>query len=312
MRGYAIGVDVGGTTVKLGLFRTTGELLKKWEIVTRKEQGGEQILPDIAASIRERLKNKEISMADIEGVGIGVPGAVQNQSIVDRCVNLGWGVVPVRDQLSALLDNCKVLVGNDANVAALGELWKGGGKGAGSMVMVTLGTGIGGGIILNGQILNGAFGAAGEIGHICVDDSETAVCGCGKKGHLEQYASANGIARVAAKTLRETEEESSLRALDRVTAKDVFDAAKAGDAVALRIVDHTGYMLGKALAGVACVFDPEVFVIGGGVSKAGPMVTDVIRKYFVRFAFHASEGARFELAQLGNDAGIFGAVRMLL
>ena len=309
---FCFGVVLGGTTVKMGFFKADGTLVDKWEIPTRTADGGEAILPDIAASIRERLKNKEISMADIEGVGIGVPGAVQNQSIVDRCVNLGWGVVPVRDQLSALLDNCKVLVGNDANVAALGELWKGGGKGAGSMVMVTLGTGIGGGIILNGQILNGAFGAAGEIGHICVDDSETAVCGCGKKGHLEQYASANGIARVAAKTLRETEEESSLRALDRVTAKDVFDAAKAGDAVALRIVDHTGYMLGKALAGVACVFDPEVFVIGGGVSKAGPMVTDVIRKYFVRFAFHASEGARFELAQLGNDAGIFGAVRMLL
>lgn len=312
MRPYAFGVDVGGTTVKMGFFHTSGELLEKWELPTRTENGGEQILPDIAASVREMLKKRNLSMEDVEGIGIGVPGAVRENSVVDRCVNLGWGVVPVRDILSSLLDGCRVMVGNDANVAALGEIWKGGGEGARSMVMVTLGTGIGGGIILDGKILNGAFGAAGEIGHICINEEEDAVCGCGKKGHLEQYASANGIAKTARKMLDETTEESSLRALKKVTSKDVFDAAKRQDKVAVQIVERVGQILGKALAAVACVVDPEVFVIGGGVSKAGAMVTDVIRKYFVKYAFHASEGARFELARLGNDAGIYGAVRMLM
>lgn len=313
MKPYAVGVDVGGTTVKIGIFRTSGDLLLKWEIVTDKKDGGRNILPDIADSIKSMLSNKGIGLDEIQGVGIGIPGAILNRSIVNRAVNLGWDVVPVKDQLEQLFDGkINVLVGNDANVAALGEMWQGGGKGFKDIVMVTLGTGVGGGIIINEQILDGTFGAAGEIGHMPVNPQETRVCGCGKKGHLEQYASATGIANTAKAVVSSTKEETELKGLDSITAKDVFDAAKRGDKVALEIVDYTAEILGRGLAMVAAVVDPQAFVIGGGVSKAGPILTDSIQKYYRKYAFHASEDTKFVLATLGNDAGIFGAVRMVL
>ena len=313
MKPYAVGVDVGGTTVKIGIFRTSGDLLLKWEIVTDKKDGGRNILPDIADSIKSMLSNKGIGLDEIQGVGIGIPGAILNRSIVNRAVNLGWDVVPVKDQLEQLFDGkITVLVGNDANVAALGEMWQGGGKGFKDIVMVTLGTGVGGGIIINEQILDGTFGAAGEIGHMPVNPQETRVCGCGKKGHLEQYASATGIANTAKAVVASTKEETELKGLDSITAKDVFDAAKRGDKVALEIVDYTAEILGRGLAMVAAVVDPQAFVIGGGVSKAGPILTDSIQKYYRKYAFHASEDTKFVLATLGNDAGIYGAVRMVL
>lgn len=313
MKPYAVGVDVGGTTVKIGIFRTSGDLLLKWEIVTDKKDGGRNILPDIANSIKSMLSNKGIGLDEIQGVGIGIPGAILNRSIVNRAVNLGWDVVPVKDQLELLFDGkINVLVGNDANVAALGEMWQGGGKGFKDIVMVTLGTGVGGGIIINEQILDGTFGAAGEIGHMPVNPQETRVCGCGKKGHLEQYASATGIANTAKAVVSSTKEDTELKGLDSITAKDVFDAAKRGDKVALGIVDYTAEILGRGLAMVAAVVDPQAFVIGGGVSKAGPILTDSIQKYYRKYAFHASEDTKFVLATLGNDAGIYGAVRMVL
>ena len=313
MKSYAVGVDVGGTTVKIGIFRTSGDLLLKWEIVTDKKDGGRNILPDIADSIKSMLSNKGISLDEIQGVGIGIPGAILNRSIVNRAVNLGWDVVPVKDQLEQVFDGkINVLVGNDANVAALGEMWQGGGKGFKDIVMVTLGTGVGGGIIINEQILDGTFGAAGEIGHMPVNPQETRVCGCGKKGHLEQYASATGIANTAKAVVSSTKEDTELKGLDSITAKDVFDAAKRGDKVALEIVDYTAEILGRGLAMVAAVVDPQAFVIGGGVSKAGPILTDSIQKYYRKYAFHASEDTKFVLATLGNDAGIYGAVRMVL
>lgn len=313
MKPYAVGVDVGGTTVKIGIFRTSGDLLLKWEIVTDKKDGGRNILPDIANSIKSMLSNKGIGLDEIQGVGIGIPGAILNRSIVNRAVNLGWDVVPVKDQLEQLFDGkINVLVGNDANVAALGEMWQGGGKGFKDIVMVTLGTGVGGGIIINEQILDGTFGAAGEIGHMPVNPQETRVCGCGKKGHLEQYASATGIANTAKAVVSSTKEDTELKGLDSITAKDVFDAAKRGDKVALGIVDYTAEILGRGLAMVAAVVDPQAFVIGGGVSKAGPILTDSIQKYYRKYAFHASEDTKFVLATLGNDAGIYGAVRMVL
>ena len=313
MKSYAVGVYVGGTTVKIGIFRTSGDLLLKWEIVTDKKDGGRNILPDIADSIKSMLSNKGISLDEIQGVGIGIPGAILNRSIVNRAVNLGWDVVPVKDQLEQVFDGkINVLVGNDANVAALGEMWQGGGKGFKDIVMVTLGTGVGGGIIINEQILDGTFGAAGEIGHMPVNPQETRVCGCGKKGHLEQYASATGIANTAKAVVSSTKEETELKGLDSITAKDVFDAAKRGDKVALEIVDYTAEILGRGLAMVAAVVDPQAFVIGGGVSKAGPILTDSIQKYYRKYAFHASEDTKFVLATLGNDAGIYGAVRMVL
>jgi glucokinase len=267
MAKYVFGVDVGGTTVKMGLFTVEGELLDKWEIKTRTEDGGKNVLPDIADSIKEVIESKKLAKEDVEGVGIGVPGPVKEDGTVLKCVNLGWGILNVEDELEKLV-GYPVKAGNDANVAALGEMWQGGGKGHSNLVMVTLGTGVGGGIILNGKMLFGVNGAGGEIGHICVDDSETETCGCGNKGCLEQYTSATGVVRLAGRAMAASDKKSTLRELEAVTAKDVFDAAKAGDELALEIVDTQARILGRALAQIACVVDPEIFVIGGGVSNA--------------------------------------------
>ena len=311
MKAYGFGVDIGGTTVKLGLFRTNGELLDKWEIPTRKEDGGSQILPDVAASIKAKLEEKGIDGADVQGIGVGVPGPVTPEGVVRKCVNLGWGVFNVEEKLSELT-GYPVKAGNDANVAALGEMWQGAGKGANSLVMVTLGTGIGGGVIIDGHIVAGATGAGGEIGHLPVNDEETLVCGCGKKGCLEQYASATGVVTLTKRALEASDEPSSLRELTELTAKDTFDAAKAGDALALEVLEQFGQILGKGLATIACVVNPEMFVIGGGVSKAGKIITDVVEKYYIPYTFHACREAQFKMAELGNDAGIYGCVKMIL
>lgn len=312
MKQYAFGIDIGGTTVKCGFFKNDGTFVEKWEIPTRKDNGGDLILPDIADAIRERLEKHGVSMDDVEGIGVGVPGPVLDDGVVNGCVNLGWGVFNVAEKLSALLGGIRVVAGNDANVAALGEQWHGGGKGFKNVVMVTLGTGVGGGIIIGGRILPGGHGAAGEIGHMQMRKNETAVCGCGKKGCLEQYASATGIVRLAKLALADTTKPSSLRSLAEVTSKDIFDAAKTGDAMALKLVDTLGEMLGSALAHITAVVDPDVIVIGGGVSKAGQILLDAIVKHYRPAAFHACRDTEFKLAVLGNDAGMYGAVRMVL
>lgn len=311
MKNYGFGVDIGGTTVKLGLFRTDGELLDKWEIPTRKDNGGAQILPDVAASIQAKLQEKGIDRADVQGVGVGVPGPVTPDGTVQRCVNLGWNVFNVEETLSELT-GYPVRAGNDANVAALGEMWQGAGKGAKNIVMVTLGTGVGGGVIVDGHIVAGASGAGGEIGHITVNEEETLVCGCGKKGCLEQYASATGVVTLTKRALAASDAPSSLRELSEITAKDTFDAAKAGDKLALEVLEQFGSVLGKGLANIACVVNPETFVIGGGVSKAGTIILDVVEKYYTPYTFHACQSAKFKLAELGNDAGIYGCVQMIL
>lgn len=311
MKTYGFGVDIGGTTVKLGLFRTDGTLLDKWEIPTRTENDGAHILPDVAEAIKGKIAEKAIDPSDVQGVGVGVPGPVTPEGIVRKCVNLGWGVFNVEDMLSELT-GYPVKAGNDANVAALGEMWQGAGKGSENIVMVTLGTGVGGGVIIGGHVVAGATGAGGEIGHIPVNAQETETCGCGKTGCLEQYASATGVVRLTKRALAASDQPSSLRSLTEVTAKDTFDAAKAGDALALEVIEQFGEILGRALAAIACVINPEVFVIGGGVSKAGTIITDVVAKYYVPNAFHACREAQFKLAELGNDAGIYGCVRMIL
>lgn len=311
MKTYGFGVDIGGTTVKLGLFRTDGTLLDKWEIPTRTENDGAHILPDVAEAIKGKIAEKAIDPSDVQGIGVGVPGPVTPEGIVRKCVNLGWGVFNVEDTLSELT-GYPVKAGNDANVAALGEMWQGAGKGSENIVMVTLGTGVGGGVIIGGHVVAGATGAGGEIGHIPVNAQETETCGCGKTGCLEQYASATGVVRLTKRALAASDQPSSLRSLTKVTAKDTFDAAKAGDALALEVIEQFGEILGRALAAIACVINPEVFVIGGGVSKAGTIITDVVAKYYVPNAFHACREAQFKLAELGNDAGIYGCVRMIL
>lgn len=311
MSKYAFGVDIGGTTVKLGLFDKNGSLLDKWEIPTVKDNGGEAILPDIAGSICGKMQEKSILPEEVVGVGVGAPGAVDDEGVmVNGAVNLGWGVFNLSKTLSEAL-NIPVKSANDANVAAYGEMWQGGGKGYQNLVAVTLGTGVGGGIIVNGRILNGAVGGAGEIGHIHIEDNEPEQCGCKNRGCLEQYASATGVVRLAGRRLEKDNAPSILRG-ERLTAKAVFDAVKAGDAVAIEIAEQFGDYLGKGLAAVADVVNPEVFVIGGGVSKAGEILLDYIEPAFQKYVFSACRGARFTLATLGNDAGIYGAAGLIL
>ncbi len=307
-----VGVDVGGTTVKLGLFEIDGTVLDKWEVVTRKEDGGKSIIPDIAASINAKLEEKGIDKADFVGAGMGVPGPVMDNGFVEKCVNLGWEKVNPAEELSALLGGAVVKVGNDANVAALGEMWQGGGKGYTSLAAITLGTGVGAGIILDQQIVNGSKGMGGEVGHITVNLSEPDKCGCGAKGCLEQYASATGIVKEAKRALAKTEEASVLRDIDNFSCKDVLDAAKAGDAVATAVVDGCMKYLALVMQQVSYVCDPQIFVIGGGVSKAGQYIIDVIRRHYNSLAILKEEKADIALATLGNDAGIFGAARMIL
>lgn len=307
---YVFGVDIGGTTVKLGFFDTEGNILEKWEIPTRKDLGGKYILPDIAESITDKLMEKGITKEEVVGVGVGVPGPVDADGVVFKAVNLGWDIFSVSNTLGDLI-NLPVKAGNDANVAALGEMWKGGGKGHDDLVAVTLGTGVGGGIIVQGKLLAGATGAGGEIGHIHVEDNEEDRCGCGKKGCLEQYGSATGIVRIANRVLAATDEASVLRE-GELTAKAVCDAAKAKDAVAIKVMEQFGEYLGRGLAAIACVVNPEVFVIGGGVSKAGEMLFDYIRPHYEKYVFHGSKNTKFALATLGNDAGIVGAARLVL
>lgn len=306
MATYYIGVDVGGTTIKMGLFSDTGELLEKWEIPTRLDNHGENILPDVVESMEQKRAERG---GNIRGIGVGIPGPVTDDGVVLKCANLGWDVFSVKNTLAGLTGVGNVKVGNDANIAALGEMWKGGGRGYDSIVMVTLGTGVGGGIIHKGKILTGSRGAGGEIGHMKVEMEETETCGCGCHGCLEQYASATGVVRLAKKYMRE---DSCLAGKRQITAKMVFDGAKAGDEYCLEIVEKFGRYLGVALSNVAHVADPEAFVIGGGVSKAGQIILDVVQKYYDENSMYALKNKDFHLAELGNDAGIYGAVRMVL
>ena len=307
---YGFGIDVGGTTVKLAWFSEAGQLLHKWEIPTVTADGGKQILPDIAAAVKGYLEENNIPAEQVIGIGLGVPGPVDNAGFVNECTNLGWGVFNVTKELSDLT-GLPVRAGNDANLAALGESWLGGGKGCRNMVIATLGTGVGGGIIIDGKPFNGFRGAAGEIGHITINPAETEPCGCGKCGCVEQYCSATGVVRLAKKQLAKTDEPSILRGKE-LDAKAIFDAGKANDPVALEILEQVYDYMGQFLAGVCCVVDPELVVLGGGVSKAGQPLLDGTQRYFDRYIFHASQQTRFALASLGNDAGAYGAFKLVL
>ena len=306
---YCFGADVGGTTVKLGLFNEAGIVIDKWEIPTRSKEN--KILEDVAEAVLSKMEEKQITKEQVLGIGLGVPGPVSRDGVVNKAVNLGWNdKVPVSQILSDLT-GLKVEAGNDANVAALGEMWKGGGEGASNVVMFTLGTGVGGGIIINGSIVTGYHGAGGEVGHLHVEDDEKDCCGCGNQGCLEQYASATGVVRVAKKILVSCDTPSVLRK-DDLTAKDVFDAVKAGDEVAKQVATQFGKYLGGAIANVCAVVDPEVIVIGGGVSKAGEVLLDYIKEGFQAHVFHGCAGVQFALATLGNDAGIYGGAKLVL
>ena len=256
MKKYGFGVDVGGTTIKMGFFTMEGELLEKWEIRTNKDHNGESILADISREIDGKLSERGIAKEEVQGIGLGVPGPVKADGTVVKCINVGWGIFNVEEELSRLT-GLPVKAGNDANLAALGEMWKGGGNGCKNLLLVTLGTGVGGGIVIEGKMLSGSNGAGGEIGHIIVDETETVVCNCGKRGCLEQYASANGILRVTKKRLAESDRETSLRGKENLSTKDIFDEAKKGDVFALEQVEYMGKMLGTAIANAACIVNPE-------------------------------------------------------
>ena len=311
MSKYCLGVDIGGTSVKLGVFSEEGQLIDKWEIPTRREEKGKYVLEDIAASIHQKLAQMQVEKEDIIGVGIGVPGPITKDGTVLKCANLGWDVFNVGKEATRLL-GITTKVGNDANVAALGEMWQGGGKGYRNLVTVTLGTGVGGGVILDGEILPGSTGAAGEIGHLLVNYEEQDTCGCGKTGCLEQYASATGIVKEGKRLLEKSDQPSKLRTVEALTAKAIFDCAIEGDALANELVDSLGRYLGIALSHVAGVVDPEVFVIGGGVSRAGQILIDVIEKHYNQNVMFALKGKEFKLATLGNDAGIYGCAKLAL
>ena len=283
---YLYGIDIGGTTVKMGLFGEDGTLKEKWEIKTRTEENGKNILPDIAQAVNDHSKANGFDKEDVIGLGVGVPGAVLEFSKVNECVNLGWGSVDVAGELSKLT-GCKVKATNDANAAALGEIWMGAAADYNSAVMITLGTGVGGGIIVH-------------------------VCNCGKTGCLELYASATGIVYETKKALKDFKEATTLRDLDEVTAKDIFDAAKEGDTFAKERVDDLGQKLALAAGNIALMVDPEVFVIGGGVSRAGQILLDAVNAHFKKYTFGKAQETGFVLATLGNDAGIYGAASLML
>ena len=308
---YGFGVDLGGTTVKIALFNEAGDLLDKWEIPTDVSDNGCRILKDISDAIHAYLQRSNIAYDQVIGVGIGVPGAVLPNGTVNKCINLGWGKFDITGEFQKLV-GFPVRAGNDANVAALGEFWKGGGRGTRSMVMITLGTGVGGGIVLDGKLLCGEHGAGGEIGHLVLNRHETERCNCGKYGCVEQYCSATGIVRLAKKALGASELDSPLREIETLTCKDIFDAGKEGDAVALEILERVYGYLGQLVGLVCSTLDPQAVVIGGGVSKAGEVLLEGIRSHYRTYTFHAATDEEFRLASLGNDAGACGAFKLAL
>ena len=308
---YGFGIDLGGTTVKIAYFDETGNMLDKWEIPTVTANNGAQILPDIAASIRGYMDAHQIADTSVLGLGIGVPGPVNSKGIVNKCINLGWGVFNIAEELTKLT-GFPVKAGNDANVAALGEFWKGGGMGCNNVVFITLGTGVGGGIVIEGNLLHGAHGSGAELGHMVINRNETVPCNCGKYGCVEQYCSATGIVRMAKNYLSANAVSSSLNAVENLTCKDIFDAAKAGDEAAGAILEQVYALLGEFLGNVCSVVNPEMVVIGGGVSKAGQVLIDGGVPHFKKYVFHAASKVDFALASLGNDAGAYGAFKLAL
>jgi len=285
------GIDVGGTAVKIGRFN--GEtLLERFEFPTDVSDGGRRILSNIAAALRKP--------GDAAGAGLGVPGPVLPDGTVNRCVNLGWGVCnPARDL--AMLTGLPVRACNDADAAALGEQWLGAGRGFADILLVTLGTGVGSGCVTGGKLLFGGHGAAGELGHLCMNPDETRLCSCGNRGCLEQYVGAPGITVLA--------KESGM---GEITAREIFARAERGDKTALFVVDRVCNVLGRGIASACAVLDPEAVVLGGGVSGAGELLRAGVEKYFQKYAFHACRDTKILLAELGGDAGIYGCARLAM
>lgn len=310
---WLVGVDLGGTTTKLAFISVYGEVLHKWEIPTDVSNEGKNITLNIAKSIDQKLEEQGHSKSEVIGIGMGAPGPVDLSSgIIFEAVNLGWREpYPLKDLLE-VETSLPAVIDNDANCAALGEMWKGAGNGAKDLVCVTLGTGVGGGVIANGDIVHGVSGAAGEIGHITSMAEGGAPCNCGKTGCLETIASATGIVRLAQEILNKGAAQGELAAIYKetgiVTAKDVFDAASRGDKAALLVINTVALHLGIALANIANTLNPEKIVLGGGVSKAGDVLLNPVKEQFLRNSFpRVAQSTEISIATLGNDAGVIGA-----
>ncbi|MGG3913431.1 ROK family glucokinase [Rossellomorea vietnamensis] len=310
---WLVGVDLGGTTTKIAFLSKYGELLHKWEIPTDKTENGKNIIVNIAKAIDQKLEELDQSRDKLVGIGMGAPGPVDTaKGIIYEAVNLGWeNNTPLKDLLE-VETGLHAVIDNDANCAALGEMWKGAGDGAKDIVCVTLGTGVGGGVITNGDIVHGVKGAGGEIGHITVVPEGGYQCNCGKTGCLETVASATGVVRLANEKLDATEQESTLRALrdshGSISAKDIFDAARDQDGLALAVIDQLAFYLGLSLANLGNGLNPEKIVIGGGVSKAGDILLQPVVKFFKQFSFPTVRtSTHLSIATLGNDAGVIGA-----
>ena len=298
MKEVCFGVDIGGTTVKLGLVSREGDLLDKREFPTFRDV--EATFDDIAGHMRQVLD--AFPGCICVGAGVGVPGPVVEQSKVIHCANLGWRDVNIAQELSGRAD-VPVRVANDANLAALGESWQGAGKGCRNLVLFTIGTGVGGGVICDGRIVAGATGGGGEVGHMTVPFHPDWQCCCGRNGCLETTASATGIIRAA-------KQFPPFKEMEKVTAKDVYDAAAAGDENARAVVKEAADALGYAAAVVSCIVNPEVILLGGGVSAAGSALLDPVEASFKVNVLDACSHVRFAQAQLGNNAGIFGGAAL--
>ncbi|HIY57160.1 MAG TPA: ROK family glucokinase [Candidatus Tetragenococcus pullicola] len=312
-----IGIDLGGTTVKFAILTVEGEIQQKWSIDTNILDEGSHIVDDIVTSINHHLDLYQLTPKDFLGIGMGTPGSVDREKgTVIGAYNLNWKTLqPVREKIEKGTGIAFAL-DNDANVAALGERWKGAGENDPNVVFITLGTGVGGGIIMEGNLLHGNAGCAGEIGHITVDP-DGFDCTCGKKGCLETVSSATGVVNVARDLSEEYAGDSQLkRQLDDgqgITSKDVFDLAKANDPFALMVVDKVCYYLGLACGNIGNLLNPSSIVLGGGVSAAGEFLRSRVEAYFKTFTFpQVKESTEIKLAQLGNDAGVIGAAFLAL
>ncbi|MGG4546390.1 ROK family glucokinase [Rossellomorea marisflavi] len=308
-----LGIDLGGTTVKFAIMTEDGEIQQKWSIGTDIRNDGKQIVPQIIESINHHLELYGLSADTFLGIGMGSPGTVDRENgTVIGAYNLNWStLIPVRQMIEAGTGGIPLYIDNDANVAALGEGWKGAGENGKDVVFVTLGTGVGGGIIAEENLLHGNVGAAGEIGHMIVEP-EGYLCTCGNHGCLETVASATGVVRLARDLSEEYAGDSELKGLiddgQELTAKTIFDQAKAGDPLAVIVADKFFFYLGLACANIGNLLNPETIVIGGGVSAAGDMLLEGVEKYFQQFAFPSIRtSTKLKLAQLGNDAGVIGA-----
>jgi glucokinase len=302
-----VGIDVGGTTIKGAAVWEDGRIAARGERDTLPDKGTAYVLDVMAQLARDVVEAAGWKWDDVSGVGVGVPAFIDFAAgTVERAVNLFWYDVPLVEEMSKRLDGKPIAIENDANAAALGETWIGGGKGFRDALCVTLGTGVGGGIVVDNKIVHGSNGMAGEIGHITIDPNGRH-CNCGRYGCLETISSATGfVAETQARI--EQGRETVLKNEGHLSTRIIFDAAEGGDLVAKEVVDYGIDRLGFALSNMCITLNPQVIVIGGGVSAAGDALLLPLRDAFQKYTLpRVFEGTTINLAQLGNDAGVIGA-----